>query len=116
MQGQSGENLAQGQALLRVGQQGQNCFLPLNQVIPAASGWEVVGAVEPHCHAIAAFLDFGTWQTSGGRHFHHPDCPAAPLLDDAAAVEGAGDQWIPRPRLMRTEQIVRGQPEVKRAS
>ena len=112
---QTGDNLAQRQAILRVIQKRQNRLLPPDQIVPASSERHVAGTPEAHCHAVAMFLDLGSGQTGGRRQISHPERTAAPLLNDAASIERPGDEWIPGPRLVRPEQIIRSQPEVQRA-
>ena len=87
--------LTQRQAVVRSIQQGQNRLLPLKQSVSAAERWHILSLPEAHGHAIAAFLDLRSWQSGGGRQLPHLERPAAPLLDNAAPVERAGNQRCP---------------------
>ncbi len=103
--------LTQRQAVVRSIQQGQNRFLPLKQSVSTAERWHTLTLPEAHGHAIAAFLDLRLWQSGGGRQLRHLERSKAPLLDDAAPIERAGNQRIPWPRFVRAEQCGRVSPK-----
>ena len=98
---------------VRAIQKRQNRLLAFNQIVTVWPGWHVVGAPEAHRHAVAALLDLGAGQPSGGRLVFHLDRSAAPFLDHAASLERPGDERVPGSGPGRSEQLVGGQPEVK---
>jgi len=68
-----------------------------------------------HRHAAAPLFDPRARQPGTSRRFRHLDRSLAPLLDDAATVEGRSDDRISWPRFVRRARIARGQPEVQGA-
>ena len=69
---------------------------------------------EPHGHSPARVIDFWRRQTGLCRQFSHLQSPPSPALDDAAPIEGIGDQRVPGQGLVRREQLLRRQPEMQR--
>jgi hypothetical protein len=65
-------------------------------------------------HLAGGGLDLGPRQPNLLHQLGHHQRPPVPVLDEAAAVEDSGDEWVPRPRRVRLHQVLRTLAEWQR--
>lgn len=79
-----------------VGERGEGAGLGVVKGDAGAVGVAVVpGSVEGHCHGCWCGVKAGWCEPGGGAEPDHAQGARAELVDDAAPVERAEDQWVP---------------------
>lgn len=92
-------------------QQSQDRLLPIRQILRDTLWRHVTAGAKAHRHASASIFDLRAGQPRQSGQLRHLDRTSTPHFDHAAPIEDAGDQRVPRQRLMRREQRFGGQAE-----